>query len=536
MHTSLNSERSPSYSLKAVIDVGSTSIRMALGQVYENSTFRLLDSLSQSISIGSDTFNLGMISHYTTEKCVEVLANFRQVLEEYRMDPERDVRAVATSAVSEASNRNDFLDRIYMATGINVEVIEGSEVNRLTFLALEPLISENPRLREGRLLAAEVGGGSTVILGIEDGRVFYTHSYRIGSYRLREIIGSMNVSESRQIEALEIEIESGMRLLGRSAGKRSGRVNLLLMGGDIRFAARQLLPEWDGSSLVELTLKKLEKFAETIIHSEVEKIAGRYGLPLEEAGTLGPALRIYCRMADKLSLKKALVCGVTLRDGLMAEAASGSGWTDEFVEQILHSARKTGKKYYYDADHADCVTENSIILFNALQSEHRLQRKERVILKVASILHDTGVFIDSQSHHKHSRYIIQNSEIFGLGSGDILVASLVARYHRRSMPKESHEDYMSLPRELRMTVSKLAALLRVADALDRSHMQTIRDPDIVPRQEAVYIIPENQGNHTAARRAVEKKGDLFTKVFGRPAVLLDGRSAFQWEDMTETGI
>lgn len=515
-------ETAPGYRIKAVIDVGSTSIRMAVGQINEDGTHAQLDSLSQSVSIGSDTFSCGVISHETTERCVGVLKNFKRVIGEYGVSGDEDIRAVATSAVSEAGNRSDFLDRLYMATGIDVEVIDGSEVNRLTFLALKPLLDSHPWLKEGTLLASEAGGGSTVLLGMRKGRVFHTHSYKLGSYRLREVMEAMHASESKQIETLENEIETSMRLLRKTAGKSPGDVRLLLMGGDIRFAARHILHCTGLHDLIELNTRELEEFTRHIIHRGTHSISSEYGLAPEEARTLGPALKIYSRMARKLSLDSVLICGVTLRDGLMAEAATGSGWTDDFVEQVLHSAEETGFRYGFDAEHARCVTENALSLFNALQEEHKLQRRERILLKVAAMLHDTGTFISSQKHHKHSAYLIRNSEIFGLGERDLLLISLIARYHRKAMPMDAHEDYCTLSREEKLTVSRLAGILRVADALDRSHMQFIRNPVVRPEKEAVLIFSGKCGLNTGESTAVEKKGDLFRKVFGRPAVLVQG--------------
>jgi exopolyphosphatase / guanosine-5'-triphosphate,3'-diphosphate pyrophosphatase len=515
---------SGNYQLKAVVDVGSTSIRMAVAQVHPDGSYKRLDSLIQSVAIGSDTFNRGEISRSTIEECVKVLRSFRKAIEEYSINIGSDVRAVATSAVSEASNRNEFLDRIYMATGVNVEVIDGTEVNRLTFMALKPILDRNPVLQSGKLLAVEAGGGSTEVLGIRNGRVFFAHSYRIGSYKLRELMDSVSASESLQIEALEAEIATGIRQMVSSGGKKEKDVKLLLMGGDARFAAGLLAPEWNRLDPVALKLGKLEKLAERTIRSHVEDTVRDHGLNLEEAQTLGPALKIYARMARRLKLQEVLVCSATLRDGLLAEAALGNTWTADFVKQILHSAEETGRRYFDDRNHADCVANNSVKLFQALQNEHGLEYKHQVLLTVAAQLHDIGVFISGTSHHKHSHYLIENSEIFGLSDHETRIVALVARYHRRALPKETHPEYSSLSREDRMVVSKLAAILRVADALDRSHMQVIRDPEIIPGDEAVYIKPGRNGSFSSERIAVASKTDLFERIFGRPAVLMHGGS------------
>ena len=200
------SKDNSNYQLKAVIDIGSASIRMVIAQIHDDGTFQTLDSLNQSVAIGSDTFTRGRISRATIEECVKVLRNFSAVLGEFNINLRTDVRAVATSAVREARNRDEFLDRVYMATDINVEVIEGAEVNRLTFLGIRPVLQTNAALRQGSLLVAEVGGGSTEFLGLVDGRVAFAHTYRMGAYRLRETMDAQQGSAARRRELLEMVV------------------------------------------------------------------------------------------------------------------------------------------------------------------------------------------------------------------------------------------------------------------------------------------------------------------------------------------
>jgi exopolyphosphatase/guanosine-5'-triphosphate,3'-diphosphate pyrophosphatase len=518
-----STRNSVTYRLKAVIDVGSTSIRMVVAQVDEAGGVKTLDSLSQSVAIGSDTFTGGRISRGTIEDCVKVLRNFATVLAEYQIDLRKDVRAVATSAVREARNRDEFLDRVYMAAGINVEVIEGTEVNRLSFLGIQPLLEINPLLKEGRLLVAEVGGGSTELLGLEDGRVSFAHIYRMGSYRLRESMDALHASEARQREVMELEIDAGVRQCREAVGQGPGKPSLLLMGGEARFAAKYLLDEWDESKLVQLRMADLTRLAERVLQLEVEQIVRRYHLAFEDAQTLGPALQIYLRLANAFKLKKVYVCGVTLRDGLVAEAASGKAWTEDFVEQILHSVREVGRRYHLDETHGECVTENALALFRALAAEHQLEYRYEVILTVAAQLHDIGMFINNTSHHKHSKYIIENSDIFGLGEEDIRLAALVARYHRRALPRTTHADYNALPRETRLVVSKLAAILRVADALDRSRTQSVRNVRIRLPDGQLIVEAGQAGEFAAEKRALSIKGRMFEQVYGRTVVLRSQR-------------
>ena len=233
------------YSLKAVIDVGSTSIRMAVAQIHSDGRFKTLDSLNQSVAIGSDTFTRGSISRSTIKDAVKVLSSFSTVLQEYNIDLRDGVRAVATSAVREARNRDEFLDRVYMATGINVEIIEGTEVSRLTFLGIRSLLDSNESLRSNRLLVMEVGGGSTELLGLDQGRVSFAHAYRLGSCRLRESMDLLEGSGSRRRDLLHAEIDAGVRQFHDAVGETGKGLRLLFLGGEARLAARLILGEWD---------------------------------------------------------------------------------------------------------------------------------------------------------------------------------------------------------------------------------------------------------------------------------------------------
>lgn len=507
------------YRLAAVIDVGSTSIRMVIAQIFEDGRFEMLDSLSQSVAIGSDTFTRGRISRTTTEECVKVLCNFSSVLAEYQIDPEKAVRAVATSAVREARNRDEFLDRVYMASGINVKVIEGSEVNRLTFLAIQPVLEANPMLRSDQLVGVEVGGGSTELLGLEKGRVSFAHTYRLGAYRLSEAMEARAGSAGHRHEVLDMEVRAGVRQCRETIEAFAGKTDLLLMGSEARLAARLSDEEWDETTVVSLKVRALETLAAEVLGLDAEQVVKRYHLTLEEAQTLGPALLVYVRLAGAFGLKKIYVCGVTLRDGLLAEAASGNAWTEDFVEQVLSSVHEIGRKYHFDEAHAECVMENALALFHAMRDEHRLGTRYEMILRVAGLLHDIGTFISTSSHHKHSRYLMQNSEIFGLSDRSIQMAALVARYHRRATPKPSHLDYANLTREERLAVNKLAAMLRVADALDRSHTQALHRIHVRLKPGQVLVEPSRTGEFAIEKRALTGKGKMFEQVYGRTVVL-----------------
>jgi exopolyphosphatase/guanosine-5'-triphosphate,3'-diphosphate pyrophosphatase len=205
-----------------------------------------------------------------------------------------------------------------------------------------------------------------------------------------------------------------------------------------------------------------------------------------------------------------------MRDGLLLELAHEvTGKEDTaLLIGVIHSATAIAEKYHVDLDHARNVAAAAVRLFDLFQPDHGLGPRQRLLLRVAALLHEVGGFVSSRAHHKHSEYLIANSEIFGLNRNEITVVSQIARYHRRSVPKSSHPTYMALTRESRVIVNKLAALLRVADALIRGHRR--READIrFQRQGDELVVQMPAGpDLLLEERAVKTKGDLLEDIYG----------------------
>jgi exopolyphosphatase/guanosine-5'-triphosphate,3'-diphosphate pyrophosphatase len=504
--------------LIAVIDIGSSSIRMAIAEIHSDGKVRTIDSAQQAVSLGKDTFTKGQIQSEAVDECVSVLRSFRELLQQYGISDEGQIRAVATSAVREAANRDAFLDRIYVATGINVEVIDEAETNRITYLAVRGLIEGEPALRKGDTLIVEAGGGNTEAILLKKGQVTYSHTYHLGSLRLREMLENYGAPVLQLPEILEMYIDRAVDQVRRRLSLETA-TQMLALGGDIRFASSQLLPDWNKKQLTSLSVRSLGTLAKNVLSHSVDDLVRRYRLSYPDAETLGPALLIYVRLARAFNLKEILVGAGNLRDGLMWDMAAREAWTEDFRQQIVHSALQIGRKYNFDEGHARQVAKLSAQLFAALQSVHHLDSRYETILNVAALLHDIGLFVSNRSHHKHSMYLILNSDLFGLAPRDLNLVSLVARYHRRALPRPTHEMYAVLDRQSRVAVSKMAALLRIADALDSSHTQRIDDPTLAIESGVLMIKTKARPDLMLERYALRQKSQMFEQVFGMKVVL-----------------
>jgi exopolyphosphatase/guanosine-5'-triphosphate,3'-diphosphate pyrophosphatase len=502
----------------AIIDIGSSAIRMVIAELHPDGSIRVLESLHQEVALGRETFSTGRIERATIEDCVSTVKSFRRVLQEYRITQDAHIRAVATNAVREATNRDAILDRIYSATGITVDVIEEAEVSRYTYMSVQPLIDRDAALSEANLLIIEVSGGSTEVLFLQQRKLMYAMPYRLGSFRLRETLGRQGAAKLKLPEVMKGQISRTVDQISKSFRGREG-VKILALGGDIRFAAKHLLPEWKRDTIGTLPVDELTAFTQKILKLSVDEIVRRYHLDYADAETVSPALLTYTTLAAALKIRMVHIAASTMREGVVREMAAGNVWPLEFQEQIIHSAIEIGKKYAFDQAHAEHVAMLSRKLFRGLQQEHLLASRYELILRIAAILHDIGSFISNRSHHKHSMYLIYNSDLFGMGSRDLQMAALVARYHRRAAPNPTHEEFSVLDRESRIVVTKLAALLRVADALDRNYTQHIRDFDILTEEAAIVIVVKNVLDLTLESMAMREKGALFGQIFGKDPVL-----------------
>ena len=502
----------------AVVELGTTSIRMVVAEIGAHQPLRVLDSLQQPVALGKDTFTRGFIERPTIETCVNALRSFRRVLEEYGLHDEADIRAIATSAVREATNREAFVDRVYIGTGLAVRVIDQAEINRYTYLAVRPVLESERLLKTSDTLVIEVGGGSTEALMFRRGRVATAHMYRLGSLRLRRLLADSRVSSDRQQTVMHGHVNQTVdQILASIAPVR--KPALLALGGDARFACGWINPGWDRKSLAQLSVAPLVRLTHDVLARSTDELVRQYEMTYPDAETAGPALLVYARLARALSLRHIHVCDASLRYGVLSEMASGGAWTEEFEQQIINSALTLGRRYEVEPDHARCVAGLCARIFAELQPEHRLDPRYGVLLHVAALLHESGQFISRSSHHKHSMYVILNSDLFGLGSEDILLTALVARYHRRAHPNPMHEYYADLDREDRIRVSKLAAILRVADALDTGHRQRMRDAAIRVVDGRLVIRARHPEDFTLERLQLREKGQLFEQVYGMQLVL-----------------
>ena len=503
----------------AAIDVGSSGIRMEISEIQPDGMLRTLENLSRSVGLGKDTFSHGNLREESIQKGCQALVDFSHVMKDYNVTR---YRAVATSAIREAANADTFIDRAFLRSGIEIDVIDGSEENRLTYMAIHEAALGKIEIQNLNTLVVEVGGGSTDISFLESGKPMHFGTFALGAVRLRQSLVGVKGEWKQRLKLLDRQVKNTIDTIANTIPFAKAQ-ELIALGADIRFAARQISgaeTQANGDNIWTVDRKTFQKFTNEISKFDTEEIVRRYNLNYPQAEVLIPALIAYRTIIERTQVDQIHVMSVNIRAGILLDMAQRAG-LESFDEQILASARGLAAKYHSNENHVEQVRELSLSLFDQLQQEHRLGRKERLYLEVAAVLHDVGTFISDRSHHKHAQYIISSSEIFGLSRSDMNLIANIARYHRKSPPTRSHLPYISLDRESRMIVSKLAAILRIADALDQDYSRKIQKLKVVADEEREsYVLEvESEGDLAMEKVSLQNKSDLFREIFGRPVEL-----------------
>ncbi|MDR0399531.1 MAG: HD domain-containing protein [Treponema sp.] len=505
--------------LVAVLEIGSTGIRLLVAEILGASEWRAVDQAEKNVALGRDVFTSGSISRESLLECLLVLKNYRELLGGWGIRDE-DIHIIATSALRAARNRDLFMDRVRHETGFGISIVEGIEENRLMYLAVRFALKQDlPLFWRSNSMIIEIGGGSTEIMLLRRGKMVAAHSLGLGTILIDQQSRLGPASGRFQERYLNENI-------GRTAGFLSAELDLghirtfVVVGSDAR-----LISYLAGGELNEdcriIGRQSFIGLVERIQDYTVEECVRILNISYAHAEGLLPSIRIYRFFLEQTDAAQVVVPLVSIREGFLLDLVLGvdSELQEDFYSQIIASAVNLGRRYHYDEGHGRHVADLCLALFDALSREHGMSRRERMMLETAAILHDIGGYIRGADHHKHGQYIVANSEIFGLQPEELGVIASVIRYHRGEAPSRGDIGYLALQRTDRILVLKLASLLRVADALDRGHTQQIKTISLERRGETMVIHTEGVHDLSLEQISMEQKADLFQDVFGYKVIL-----------------
>jgi exopolyphosphatase/guanosine-5'-triphosphate,3'-diphosphate pyrophosphatase len=488
--------------LIAAIDVGANAVRLEIARGFADGSIESVHQERDPVRPGEGLFQTGTVPAAVVDRLIGVLRRYTIICKRHQAK----VRAVGTSALREAKNRDEIIRRAKREAGLVLEAISGKEEARLMCLGV---LSGRPP--KARTLCIDIGGGSTEVAGAIGEQPAKLWSVAIGSVRLTQIFKSDGEISAKRLrllrefarEAVQESLPPGIRGFPRVALGSSGSIRAI-----VAYAAAE--------GTAHATAEQISRAVEKLARMEPDERHQRFDA--QRADIIVAGAVILEALAHHLSLGAVTAVDRGLKHGVLIDLVRRRfrGGDDS---SLLDAARSLGRRFFFDEAHALQVTRLSLAMFDQLAGLHRLPMAVRPYLEVASVLHDIGHAVSYQKHHRHTEYLIRNGDIPGLADRERDIAARIARYHRRSQPDLHHPGMTGLtPGEARF-VRKLATLLRVADALDRSHAQPIGKLRARAGHGRVVLHLATRGPADLELWDIAHETQLFRKVFGSRLVV-----------------
>jgi len=505
----------------AAIDIGSNSLRMEAAEVTPGAPIKILASDRQVTRLGESVFRTGRVSQDAMALVCRILAGMAQ---QYRKLEVIGVRAVATSAIRDAGNQSEFLARASEAIAAPVEIISGQEESRLVHLGVQ---SRWPHPHQD-VLIIDVGGGSAEIILGESGRLKEAVSKPLGAVRLTEVFLKSDppaaVELHRMAEYIEEKLDAAFRRIGT---KRPHRV---IATSGTASAVVSAIHGISGSKVdqadrLRASAAQIRKLYEDLCSRSLEGRRKITGIGPRRAEIIVPGTAVLLRFLQHQRMAALYYSAAGLRDGIIADLVlRGVG---RELSELDRDQRRTvegmARRYGVSVPHARQVAHMANRLFTSLQSLHGLPPHNGKLLEAAAYLHDVGHFVSESRHHKHSYYLVANSDLPGFTNQERELIANLCRYHRKALPMLDHTNLIALTSEERRSLNLLIPLLRIADNLDRSHDERIDSLECALRDGQVVLTVESKSDVDLEQWAVERTAQTFREIYGREIVLSRAR-------------
>jgi exopolyphosphatase/guanosine-5'-triphosphate,3'-diphosphate pyrophosphatase len=499
----------------AAIDIGSNSVRVVVAVSNAGGGYRVLDEERENTRLAASLAETDRLSPEAIESTIAALKSFVTMAQGYGVTA---VRAIATSAVRDATNGHEFCKRVSSEVGIEVEVISPREEGRLAFLSVARAFDVSGK----QVAVADIGGGSTEIVMASGGIVDEVYATRLGAVRVAEACGMTGVCDAIAIERAERYIDAELK---KHVGKPPFAASMLYGAGGTFTAMAAMMMAREAGSADEQSTRGYRANRAEVRHLMLD-LAGMTldercrvpGLNPKRADIIVAGLLVIERVMRRLWVNVVQVHTGGVRDGLLltmiedSRCPSRSVTADERRAAVERFAQQCGA----DLPHARHVAWLAGKLLDELAAPLGLDPGDRALLETAAVLANVGYLINFDSHHKHSYHLIRNSDLPGFEREELRLVATIARYHRGSRPKQKHDAFAALSPVDQDRVARLAAILRLALALDRTHQQQVKDLRTNVSDARVEIVVDAVNDAELDLWAARRKVELFERVFNRP--------------------
>lgn len=499
----------------AAMDVGTNSVHMIVAEIDSEGHFRILDRAKDMVRLGNGSLTKGRLSERAMEAGTRAIASFKVLAE--RQGAAR-IRAVATSAVREARNGGDFIQRVRDETGIRVRVIPGREEARLIWLGAAHSID----FHGGPAVILDIGGGSVEVIVVEAGAPVSMHSLKLGCARLTEGYFDGDPPSDKALRAVNALLREELDPVLEGARRGKGLRVVGTSGTMLCLAslAAHRLGVHPGRNLhgLEVPAAEIGRLRRTLRESDRETRLRMKGMDAKRVDIILAGAVVADHALRGLEAKSLVACSWALREGIVvdyiARHARGIEESARFADVRRRSVARLLRRLGYHGAHHEQVARLALRLFDQLRDRLDLPPSARELLEYAALLHDVGHVIDRENHYRHSYYVITNGELFGFTREEIEVLGQVALHHdRKGNPKPGAGGAAPLPAAAWKSVRSLAAILRVAEGLDRSRYGVVSDVRVRGKGGRITLELQTEGHDAAlevweAGRRVELLGKL----------------------------
>jgi exopolyphosphatase/guanosine-5'-triphosphate,3'-diphosphate pyrophosphatase len=501
----------PSGTRIAAVDVGSNSVRLVVAEVLATGGYRVLDEERENTRLAGSLTKTGRLDPKAADATVTTLRNFLSIANGYGVS---QVRAIGTSALRDAEDGHEFCDRVRKGLKLSIEVISANEEARLAFLSVARAFDISGR----KVAVADIGGGSTEIVLASSGLVDQVYETKLGVVRVAEECEVTGKSTAKQVSGMRGFVDRALR---KEIGKLPFVPDMLFGTGGTFTALASIIMAQQGASGqpmwgYRVTRAQIRHLLSDLAIMTLAERCKVQGLSPQRADIIVAGLGIIECVMRELRVNVVQVHTRGVRDGLlltMVQPASTPPVVS--MEDRRAAIEEFAKNCGVDLPHARQVARIAASLWQQLSGPLGLKAEDGELIEAAALLANVGYLINFEGHHKHSYHLIVNSELQGFERRQLQLLANVARYHRGSRPKKKHENFAELSPEDQQRVKTLAAILRLALALDRTRQQSVGDVRTRVTADSVRILVQSQGDTGVDVWAAERKVDLFEKVFGR---------------------
>lgn len=472
------------YKVVGAIDVGSNYLHMSIAQINEeDGSVTVLEDLTKPTTIGRDTFTVRRVMASTIRDTVDILKGFSHVLKDYKV---KIYKAISTSGIREAENRDYVLEHIRLKTGINVEVINNAQEKFYLYKALRYHSPNLDLINSDRsILIVNIATGGVEVSIYDKGNLKLTEYLKIGALRLRETLAELQRKTTDFSKVMEEYIDSKVSLL-KPIIKNADIQQFVGLGNELKM-------------IYQLCSKQDEHFFEiedlAVIYDKAygmleEQIVNTFSLSVKQAETFLPSILILNSFVKMIKTKRVYVPPVVLRHGLLSDIADQLYETprrQESINDIISSVWYIAKKFGVDKRHASHVEKMALSIFDQIKKLHRLGERDRLYLQIASIIHAIGYFVNFSDPDIIAYELILKQSIVGLADNEMMIIANIVRYHEMELPSFLHPNYYVLSYEEKIKVTKLAAILKLADSMDVSRGKKIEQVNITLSGDDLYF-------------------------------------------------